>query len=60
MRLEADTEPLKETLNKNTVFKMEVVNSWGRPQNFIDSFVGNHGQLMDFILALYKKTQTKI
>ena len=39
---------------------MEVINSWGSPQNFIDAFISNHGQLLEFMLALYRKTQTKI
>jgi len=43
-------------MNSDSFFKVEVVTHWGRPQNFIDSFISNPGQLMDFILSLFRRT----
>ena len=47
-------------MNSDSFFKVEVVTHWGRPQNFIDSFISNPGQLMDFILSLFKRTQSNL
>lgn len=45
-------------MNADSFFKVEVVTHWGRPQNFLDAFVQNPIQLMDFILNLFRRSQT--
>jgi hypothetical protein len=38
-RLEHTTEQIKQQMNADSFFKVEVVTHWGRPQNFLDAFV---------------------
>ena len=40
------------------MFKLETVDFFGRPKNFIESFTTDHGKLMDFTLHLWKEAQS--
>ena len=57
-RVEQQSDQVKQMMNGDSFFKVEVVTHWGRPQNFIDSFIQNPAQLMEFILSLFRRTQS--